>query len=83
MGYGIAKVKRLKSAATAPLVFDVPPQKLIRWHPRRTTAVIDKFLRGEILKNLWMTAAELKKAHPNLLGNVAEQTIQNYLQNDL
>ncbi|KAG7162481.1 putative Transposase-containing protein 8 [Homarus americanus] len=70
IGHGIATVKRLKSAAAACPDSDVPPRKPIPVHPRKTTKTNDKLLKRE-------------KAHPSVLGNASERTIQNRLQKEL
>ncbi|KAG7177742.1 putative Transposable element Tcb1 transposase-like 9, partial [Homarus americanus] len=79
-GHGIATVKRLKSAAAACPDSDVPPRKPIPGRPRKTTKATDELLKREVLKIPRKSAAEIKKAHPSVLGNVSERTIQNRLQ---
>lgn len=61
----------------------VPPPTPVPGRPRKTTPTTDKLIRREIIKNPRMTALELKKAHPDLLGNVAVRTIQERCQKHL
>ena len=74
--------KLKKAAATLP-EGGVPPRKQGSGGKRKTSPRTDKVLKREVMQNPSMTASELKKKHPDLLGNVAIRTIQHRLQKDL
>ncbi|KAG7168315.1 Transposable element Tc1 transposase-like 9 [Homarus americanus] len=71
------------SSAAACLDSNIPPRKPIPGRPGKTTKATDKLLKSEVLKNPQISETELKKAHPIVLGNISEQTIQNHLQKEL
>ncbi|KAG0729791.1 Transposable element Tcb1 transposase [Chionoecetes opilio] len=58
----------------------VPPRKPGSGAPQKTSPRTDKIMRREVLNDPAITAAELKKNHPALLGNVSVRTIQHRLQ---
>ena len=79
---GLATI-RLKSAALAQPCRTIPKNKPITGRPRKTSKATDTLMRRELLKNPRLTASELKKAHPSLLGEVSLRTIQDRLLKDL
>ncbi|KAG7177743.1 PiggyBac transposable element-derived protein 4-like 6 [Homarus americanus] len=80
-GRGIATLHRLKAAARHLPPGQLPASKPRTGRPRKTTPDTDTLLRRDVLRSSRKSAAELKKAHPDLLGNVSERTIQHRLQN--
>ena len=50
---------------------------------QKKTTRTDSVLRREVMTNPWITAAGLKKKHPDLLTDVSIRTIQHRLQKDL
>ena len=61
----------------------IPPTKSVSGRPRKTSAVTDKLIRREVIKNPRITARELKAAHPDLLRDVAVRTLQERCQKHL
>ena len=67
---------KLKKSAAALPAGTTPPRKLGGGCKRKTTARTDKVLVRDVKQNPSITAAELKKKHPDLLQNVAVCTLQ-------
>ena len=78
----VSLFKLKKSAASLP-TGTLPPRKLGCGRKRKTSERTDKMLVREVKQNPSITAAELKKKHPDLLQDVAVRTLQHRLQKDL
>ncbi|KAG0725462.1 Transposable element Tcb1 transposase [Chionoecetes opilio] len=73
-------IYNLKKAVESLPPGTVPPRKPGSGAPKKTSPRTDKIMRREVLNDPAITAAELKKNHPALLGNVSVRTIQHRLQ---
>ncbi|KAG0723184.1 hypothetical protein GWK47_005654 [Chionoecetes opilio] len=73
-------IYNLKKAVESLPPGTVPPRKPGSGAPQKTSPRTDKIMRREVLNDPAITAAELKKKHPALLGNVSVRTIQHRLQ---
>ncbi|KAK4296248.1 hypothetical protein Pmani_031248 [Petrolisthes manimaculis] len=81
-GRNKATIYRLKAASRHLTPSSIPPAKPRPGRPQKTSKTTDGLLRREVLKTPNITAAELQRNHPNLLGNVAQRTIQHRLQKE-
>ncbi|KAG7153811.1 Transposable element Tc1 transposase-like 6 [Homarus americanus] len=82
-GRNKATIHRLKAVACELPPASVPPAKPRSGRPRKTSKTTDALLRREVLKTPHITAAELQRNHPDVLGNVAPRIIQHRLQKEL
>lgn len=76
-------VRRVKKAAITLGTGATPARKKGTGRKRKTQSRTDKLLKGEVQKDPFITARELKEQHADVLGDVAVRTIQNRLQKDL
>ncbi|KAG7159582.1 hypothetical protein Hamer_G004234 [Homarus americanus] len=82
-GRNKATIHRLKAVARDLPPASVPPAKPRSGRLRKTSKTTDALLRREVLKTPHITAAELQRNHPDVLGNVAQRTIQHRLKKEL
>ncbi|RXG60676.1 hypothetical protein Avbf_14809 [Armadillidium vulgare] len=43
----------------------------------------DQLLKREVMSNPWITVAQLKREHPELLNDISTRTLQHRLQKEL
>ncbi|KAG7177285.1 hypothetical protein Hamer_G000577 [Homarus americanus] len=82
-GRNKATIHRLKAVARDLPPASVPPAKPRSGCPHKTSKTTDALLQREVLKTPHITAAELQRNQPDILGNVAQRTIQHHLQKEL
>lgn len=75
-----AAVRRIKKAAAVLGTDEAPERKKGTGRKRKTDPRTDKMLEREVKKDPFITAKELKEAHPDVLGEVSVRTIQDRLQ---
>ena len=61
----------------------VSKRKIGSGRKRKTSGRTDRLLKQEVLASPSITAANLKKKHPELLEGASIRTIQNRLKNEL
>ncbi|KAL7645191.1 UNVERIFIED_CONTAM: hypothetical protein RMT77_003576 [Armadillidium vulgare] len=62
---------------------NVPPRKPGSGGKRKTSMSTDQLLKREVMSDPCITAAQLKRKHPELLNDISTRTIQHRLQKEL
>ena len=76
-------IYRVREAAATLPPGTTPPRKPGSGAPRKTSSRTDTLLKREVMLNPSISAASLKKTHPDILQNLTIRTIRHRLQKDL